>query len=80
MKSKASGCGSILTVFSGIVLLCVSSIIIIIIIIITIIIVGSNIFVCFTLVFSLSMAFIESEAALLYVTMWKNAKGICTTI
>ena len=77
MKSKATGCGSISTVFSSIVLLCVSSIIIIII---TIIIVGSNIFVCFTLVFSLSMAFIESEAALLYVTMWKNAKGICTTI
>ena len=78
MKSKAAGCGSISAVISGIVLLCVSSIIIIIII--TIIIVGSNIFVCFTLVFSLSMAFIESEAALLYVTMWKNAKGICTTI
>ena len=77
MKSKAAGCGSISTVISSIVLLCVSSIIIIII---TIIIVGSNIFVCFTLVFSLSMAFIESEAALLYVTMWKNAKGICTTI
>ena len=77
MKSKAAGCGSISAVISGIVLLCVSSIIIIII---TIIIVGSNIFVCFTLVFSLSMAFIESEAALLYVTMWKNAKGICTTI
>ena len=77
MKSKATGCGSISTVISSIVLLCVSSIIIIII---TIIIVGSNIFVCFTLVFSLSMAFIESEAALLYVTMWKNAKGICTTI
>ena len=34
MKSKATGCGSISTVFSSIVLLCVSSIIIIIIIII----------------------------------------------
>ena len=33
MKSKATGCGSILAVFSTIVLLCVSSIIIIIIII-----------------------------------------------
>ena len=31
MKSKATGCGSISTVFSGIVLLCVSSIIIIVI-------------------------------------------------
>ena len=40
MKSKAAGCGSISTVISGIVLLCVSSVIIIIvIIIITIIIV-----------------------------------------
>ena len=38
LKSKATGCGSISTVFSNIVLLCVSSIIIIIIIIITIII------------------------------------------
>ena len=40
MKSKATGCGSISTVFSGIVLLCVSvsSIIIIIIIIIIIMI------------------------------------------
>ena len=35
MKSKATGCGSISTVFSRIVLLCISSIIIIIIIIIT---------------------------------------------
>ena len=34
MKSKATGCGSISTVFSSIVLLCISSIIIIIIIII----------------------------------------------
>ena len=34
MKSKATGCGSISTVFSSIVLLCVSTIIIIIIIII----------------------------------------------
>ena len=34
MKSKATGCGSISTVFSSIVLLCVNSIIIIIIIII----------------------------------------------
>ena len=32
MKSKATGCGSISTVFSGIVLLCFSSMIIIIII------------------------------------------------
>ena len=39
MKSKAAGCGSISTVISGIVLLCVSSVIIIVIIIITIIIV-----------------------------------------
>ena len=38
MKSKATGCGSISTVFSSIVLLCVSSIVIIIIKIITIII------------------------------------------
>ena len=36
MKSKATGCGLISTVFSSIVLLCVSSIIIIIIIIIII--------------------------------------------
>ena len=36
MKSKATGCGSISTVFSSIVLLCVNSIIIIIIIIIII--------------------------------------------
>ena len=34
MKSKATGCGSISTVFSSLALLCVSSIIIIIIIII----------------------------------------------
>ena len=39
MKSRAAGCGSISTVISGIVLLCVSSVIIIIVIIITIIIV-----------------------------------------
>ena len=38
MKSKAAGCGSISTVISSIVLLCVSSIIIIMIIIIIIII------------------------------------------
>ena len=38
LKSKATGCGSISTVFSSIVLLCVSSITIIIIIIIIIII------------------------------------------
>ena len=38
MKSKAAGCHSILTVFSSIVLLCVTSIIIIMIIIIIIII------------------------------------------
>ena len=38
MKSKATGCGSISTVFSNIVLLCVSSIIIVIILIIIIII------------------------------------------
>ena len=36
MKSKATGCGSISTVFSSLALLCVSSIIIIIIIIIII--------------------------------------------
>ena len=39
MKSKATGCGSISTVFSNIVLLCVSSIIIVIILIIIIIII-----------------------------------------
>ena len=39
MKSKATGCGSISTVFSSIVLLCVSIIIIIIIIIIIMIII-----------------------------------------
>ena len=39
MKSKATGCGSISTVFSNIVLLCVSTIIIIVIIIIIIIII-----------------------------------------
>ena len=39
MKSKAAGCGSISTVVSGIVLLCVSSIVIIIIITIIIIII-----------------------------------------
>ena len=39
MKSKAAGCGPISTVFSSIVLLCVSSMIIMIIIIIKIIII-----------------------------------------
>ena len=39
MKSKATGCGLISTVFSGIVLLCVSSMITIIIIIIMMIII-----------------------------------------
>ena len=39
MKSKATGCGSISTVFSNIVLLCVSSIIIAILLIIIIIII-----------------------------------------
>ena len=39
MKSKATGCGLISTVFSGIVLLCVSSMITIIIIIMIIIII-----------------------------------------
>ena len=39
MKSKATGCGFILTVFPSIVLLCVMSIIIIIIIIIIMIII-----------------------------------------
>ena len=39
MKSKATGCGLISTVFSGIVLLCVSSMITIIIIIMMIIII-----------------------------------------
>ena len=39
MKSKATGCGSISTVFSNIVLLCVSTIIIIVIILIIIIII-----------------------------------------
>ena len=38
MKSKATGCGSVLAIFSRIVLLCVSSIIVIMIIIIIIII------------------------------------------
>ena len=37
LKPKAAGYGSILTVFSGIVLLCVSSIIVIIIIIVVVI-------------------------------------------
>ena len=36
MKSKATGCGSISTVFSSIVLLCVSIVIIIIVIIIAV--------------------------------------------
>ena len=39
MKSKATGCGSILAVFSSIVLLCVSSIIIIIMILMIIVII-----------------------------------------